>query len=254
MYLSKLQNLFVQITKYICRKYIMYLFKFQFLFVEIANYKKSGLCRAPSLSACSLSFSLLALPHPSSSGTIQRQGVSSYYMLMRTFLLRYFSFISFVKYRIHFLLESFIIISPIRHRRLTKKPSLILDHWGKKVPTKCCQHFQNIIFIFCNFHYWSFVVVEVAYNFHTLHLWHIFTGSPPRRPGSCGGRGDCCLWRNCTQVVFMQKNTALIFYASFCFYLYRVFFLLVPPQKVLSVEDGKIPTKKVKVNLFKSKF
>ena len=34
---------------------------------------------------------------------------------------------------------------------------------------------------------------------------------------------------------------------------YRVFFLLVPPLKVLSVEDGKIPTKKVKVGLFKSK-
>ena len=31
------------------------------------------------------------------------------------------------------------------------------------------------------------------------------------------------------------------------------FFLLVPPQKVLSVEDGKIPTKKVKVGLFNSK-
>ena len=30
-------------------------------------------------------------------------------------------------------------------------------------------------------------------------------------------------------------------------------FLLVPPQKVLSVEDGKIPTKKVKVGLFNSK-
>ena len=27
------------------------------------------------------------------------------------------------------------------------------------------------------------------------------------------------------------------------------FFLLVPPQKVLSVEDGKIPTKKVKVRV-----
>jgi len=34
---------------------------------------------------------------------------------------------------------------------------------------------------------------------------------------------------------------------------YRVFFLLVLPQKVLSVEDGKIPTKKVKVGLFKNK-
>ena len=31
------------------------------------------------------------------------------------------------------------------------------------------------------------------------------------------------------------------------------FFWLVPPQKVLSVEDGKIPTKKVKVGLFNSK-
>ena len=28
-----------------------------------------------------------------------------------------------------------IFYPPIRHRRLTKKPSLILDHWGKKVPT-----------------------------------------------------------------------------------------------------------------------
>ena len=28
---------------------------------------------------------------------------------------------------------------------------------------------------------------------------------------------------------------------------------MVPPQKVLSVEDGKIPTKKVKVGLFNSK-
>ena len=37
------------------------------------------------------------------------------------------------------------------------------------------------------------------------------------------------------------------------YYMYRVFFLLVPPQKVLSVEDGKIPTKKVKVGLFNSK-
>ena len=34
---------------------------------------------------------------------------------------------------------------------------------------------------------------------------------------------------------------------------YRVFFRKVPPQKVLSVEDGKIPTKKVKVGLFNSK-
>ena len=31
------------------------------------------------------------------------------------------------------------------------------------------------------------------------------------------------------------------------------FFLLVPPQKVLSVKDGKIPNKKVKVDLFKRK-
>ena len=31
------------------------------------------------------------------------------------------------------------------------------------------------------------------------------------------------------------------------------FFRMVPPQKVLSVEDGKIPTKKVKVGLFNSK-
>ena len=35
--------------------------------------------------------------------------------------------------------------------------------------------------------------------------------------------------------------------------LYRVIFLLVSPQKVVSVEDGKIPTKKVKVGLFNSK-
>ena len=35
--------------------------------------------------------------------------------------------------------------------------------------------------------------------------------------------------------------------------MYRVIFLLVPPQKVLSVEDGKIPTKKVKVGVFNSK-
>ena len=31
------------------------------------------------------------------------------------------------------------------------------------------------------------------------------------------------------------------------------FFRMVPPQKVLSVEDGKIPTKKVKVDLSNSK-
>ena len=31
------------------------------------------------------------------------------------------------------------------------------------------------------------------------------------------------------------------------------FFRMVPPKKVLSVEDGKIPTKKVKVGLFNSK-
>ena len=37
------------------------------------------------------------------------------------------------------------------------------------------------------------------------------------------------------------------------FHIYRVIFLLVPPQKVLSIEDGKIPTKKVKVDLSPSK-
>ena len=89
-----------------------------------------------------------------------------------------------------------IFSPPIRHRRLTKKPSLILDHWGKKVPTSTFQPtipIQSIIFhLLANFirDFWG-----------VCNTFLQFAGPPPGRPGSCRGGGDCGLWRDCSQVL-----------------------------------------------------